>query len=72
MPPKNENQTSKNLRTLMDLGYIMERSVAINGTGLVTLRGRKGASLLSVTKPDDERAAAALLALARAQQGPAH
>jgi hypothetical protein len=70
MPPTNESQTSKNLRALMDLHYIMERSVAVNGTGLVTLRGRRGEVQFSVTEPDDERASAALLAKARAHEGP--
>lgn len=67
MPPKNEPQTSKNLRALMDLGYIMERVEDRRG---ITLRGRRGVLLLSVTEPSDERAAAALLEAAQAREAP--
>ena len=63
MPVPNESATSANLRALMDLGYIMERVKDHRG---VTLRGRRGDLLLSVTEANDELAAAALLAKARA------
>jgi hypothetical protein len=65
MSPRQESQTSLNLRTLMDLGYIMER-VEDSRRGII-LRGRRGPLLLTAVAPNDELASADLLAQARAR-----